>query len=492
MSAKLKIKLDKYFEGFNLDDSEGVLCNIYAVRKPDKTQASASKGLHGVTIPVTSEEEYAEFDLDPGLYVVECILPSGQMIQEDVELKEGDELKLVLEDEKSPREYLAWQQMSGNIARQSVYTSARSEPKKRITKSFRGGYERKRGEDTFKLKSLGEDLMGSQSSPIWQEMLELRGDVENTLDELDTVVLAGLVDVSEGEMDQLLAPDRIWTSLRNMSKSKKSDELQGFLEFSRRASGIGMRGPSKHWIRPWDEESEVNYFRLDPRHDVDINRLLIWTPSGAELIFCPPYWQDVKRHQPAIVEIMLDVSDNDVEFRANTSVSGTYMATALAYMQSGSLPKAKHYLKQAAEVLFEKMDNPYAAAAGGYILLETLNWDLLDEANSEYHHNYGNWRQWIENLKNWKPWLPDGAVLHGWSLVYSDNYEDAKAVFKEAYNRGVPIYAAIFAKLLEGLKLFEHEDDEIKEMVKTLRGISWRTNMQQLFTTIRLGPSLKS
>ena len=85
-------------------------------------------------------------------------------------------------------------------------------------------------------------------------------------------------------------------------------------------------------------------------------------------------------------------------------------------------------------MLFIKMSNPLAAAAGGYVLLAT-------EQGTEPN----DWHRWIENLCNWFEWLPDGAILHA-SLKLRHQYSDgdldeARRMLIEAYRRGLPFYS---------------------------------------------------
>ena len=49
-----------------------------------------------------------------------------------------------------------------------------------------------------------------------------------------------------------------------------------------------------------------------------------------------------------------------------------------------------------------KSDNPFAAAAGAYVLIST-----------QEGPDKQTWHSWVKNLMDWYPWLPDGAIQYG-------------------------------------------------------------------------------
>ena len=178
------------------------------------------------------------------------------------------------------------------------------------------------------------------------------------------------------------------------------------------------------------------------------------------------------------IDLMLDLSPGERRFRASVTVQDPSMATALGYLTSGSLPQASAILDRAQDMLYEKLSNPYAAAAGGYLMLE------------EDHPSRGDsWKGWIGNLGEWFPWLPDGAVLDGWVQLMQGKPDQAAERFRSAFERGVPLYSGGVKRLVDGLNLLASEDDSFLELEKKVRRIAWRTNMDQCFTILRLGSS---
>jgi hypothetical protein len=155
------------------------------------------------------------------------------------------------------------------------------------------------------------------------------------------------------------------------------------------------------------------------------------------------------------------------------------VGSALGYMTLGAHPTAELLFDQAREMLFMKMSNPLAAAAGGYVLLAT-------EQGSEPKE----WHQWVENLCNRFEWMPDGAILRG-SLKLrhqqSDaDVEEARSTLKTAYRRGLPFYSVGLQWLLDGLTVCGQDDPEGAAMAKDVQRVSWRCNMQEPFTVVRL------
>ena len=92
------------------------------------------------------------------------------------------------------------------------------------------------------------------------------------------------------------------------------------------------------------------------------------------------------------------------------TVDDPEVASLLGYLGRRDLQSAEAVLAQAAERLYEKLDNPFAAAAGAYILLAA---DGLQEVSSK------KWRSWINNLADWFKWLPDGSIQLAWLKLNS-------------------------------------------------------------------------
>jgi hypothetical protein len=172
--------------------------------------------------------------------------------------------------------------------------------------------------------------------------------------------------------------------------------------------------------------------------------------------------------QPLEKTVQIGVAVLDSEF-----------GTLAGLMTTSTLPKAKIVVEQAHELLFEKGNNPLAAAAGGYILLAA--------SGPEEHPA---WHGWIENLYCRFPSLPDGAVLKAsLRLLYptdQGSYDDARAALFAAFDRGIPYFSAGVARLLDGLTLFAADDPEAKEKMTRVQRVAQRLDLSQAFTVVRL------
>jgi hypothetical protein len=131
--------------------------------------------------------------------------------------------------------------------------------------------------------------------------------------------------------------------------------------------------------------------------------------------------------------------------------------------------------------------NPFAAAAGGYILLTT-------QMDTEKRY----WHGWIKNLMKWFPWIPDGAIQFGWFMLHKGQNAGDEAAARNAlltaYQRGLPLYSAGVRWLLDGLTLLADQDREdgrhdaeLLAALADVHAVARATDIQQPLTSIRLG-----
>ncbi|WP_172432524.1 hypothetical protein [Metapseudomonas otitidis] len=126
--------------------------------------------------------------------------------------------------------------------------------------------------------------------------------------------------------------------------------------------------------------------------------------------------------------------------------------------------------------LFEKIENPVAAAAGAYMLLSHPK-----EANTRFA---ASWQRWIRNLYKWFPMLPDGAIaMAQMELICGEgkrgeevNVERLRQYVLEAVRRGLPFLSTGVRRLTEMLVMLEGDDREKKregpEIEETRRALS--------------------
>jgi hypothetical protein len=184
------------------------------------------------------------------------------------------------------------------------------------------------------------------------------------------------------------------------------------------------------------------------------------------------------------VELMVRMHPADKSVQLGVAVLDSRFGALAGLMTSSSLPKARIFVDQARDMLFEKVANRLAAAAGGYVLLASGD----PEPGARWH-------DWIENLANMFPDLPDGAVLKATQYLRypkdSNSYDLAKTALFEAFERGIPYYSAGVAWLLDGLTLFADDDPAAKERMQLVHKVALRLDVSQPFTVVRLSDKPK-
>jgi hypothetical protein len=465
--SKLRLRLDIS----DLDElhRSGVIANIYDISdRPGK-----KKTLRDLVIPAGPSREphrrFEEINLDPGQYVVEAILPSGEAISEEISIKESVEpQELELHAEESPHEWLRWHQFSGTVEQKAdVYqVRRRSILDKRTTVE----------PESYLVSAV-------TSPPIDRQPADLS--IANAL-------------VSRGFFFAL-------ESLRNREPSK---HLLDTMLACKPADHVNVSGP----LQPFDSDEiyEVHSFDSDTvrqihnhpgyragyRSDRFERHYLFTMDEGIPTQYCvlPIPWREIEQDGEARIEALLRhtiVDPNmssgvDAGYRLSVVVRSPLVGSVIGYLGRGNLPAAATILKKARGMLFEKMANPLAAAAGAYVLL-----------NTEQSEERDDWHRWVRNLMNWFPWLPDGAIQHAWVMLHYYNDKngivEARANLLAGYRRGLPLYSKGVSLLLEGLTLLandaraeEKQDQEVEEALKITRQMALATNMRQPFTTVLL------
>jgi predicted flap endonuclease-1-like 5' DNA nuclease len=208
------------------------------------------------------------------------------------------------------------------------------------------------------------------------------------------------------------------------------------------------------------------------------------------LSILPIPWADMRSGTPVGIDITFD--------RSQLGASGmgilprdARLAPLLGFLRTGDVRAGRAIVKNARDLLFEKVVNPYSAAAGGYVLVSSMRWGGQRRAYEP------DWFRWIENLRAWNPWLPDARIQLAWlqMLAGRERLDEARAGLLGACQAGLPVYSGSFQLLIEGLRLFRDEaasesrrDDEVDRALAELDLASLRIDPRQIFTTVRLTP----
>jgi hypothetical protein len=113
-------------------------------------------------------------------------------------------------------------------------------------------------------------------------------------------------------------------------------------------------------------------------------------------------------------------------------------------MQRGFLEHAtkmtgSHSLS-AEQLLYQKKEEPIAAAVGAYALLRLGDLERL--------------HVWTEDLRNYFEWLPDSVTIRGEHLARLGNHDQALTVFLDLPSRGLPIFSDGLSYALDRLRLY--------------------------------------
>lgn len=179
-----------------------------------------------------------------------------------------------------------------------------------------------------------------------------------------------------------------------------------------------------------------------------------------ELMLDAPEMQ-VRVRLPGFLEevaVRSDELDDDrrvvtVRVRTNNPAADTICG----YMNRGDLHSAATLAStadKAQELLREKVEDPFGAAVGAYLLLRIRRYDLMHD--------------WTANLANWYPQLADGAVIRAWHLIQvgaHDREKEIRDCFDRAIAASLPVFTEGLQLLSDGIRLL---GDEAKSMADSL------------------------
>lgn len=463
--SELRLRIDKYLTG-QASRPPKVYAKIYALGEGAKRVAGSTPQQE--LVPISEKKEHAAVlkNLEPGHYYVETVLPSGEILADDVLVEPGSTHELVLHADNSPHEWLSWQHLTGNAPAQHVVERRKMRAAARGLESLtprragdaKGGAKRggaRAGAEANAAAppevSLLKPIMWlSRPSPllakgeggghsVWQWLADLKG--HNPL-ELMKELNGGVkpLPVSSNGNDSSHA-------VFNVSWAGKETGIKSFKAL----------GPAV------------------PRHFVAVPRR-----DSVELLSLPMPWKVPKTNREADIEIAVQEPSEPSGFCASAIARDEEFGMLLAYLSSGALSTARQMAETAEEMLYHKVTNPFAAAAGGYALVGTAT-----QASDR------EWHKWVHNLMNNFPNIPDGAIQWGQLRMRmrrtQSDVDEAREAFKLAYHRGLPFYSMGIRWLLDGLETLSRDDKEADMMLKAMRQVAWRTNYQQSFSILRLG-----
>ena len=396
--------------------------NIYAM-------TPGNPSLRDVPLPLGWDVWPTTFDVPAGRYTVEASLPSGQILTEDVEVSDGAAADLDLDLRESPYESHTLQYIVGNIEPAEVYHNRETYP---VPRSL--------GSRSF--ASMAGSNSPANVSALWR-------DKGRPLSIAELVGLRELVPSAAAARVTELLGASVRPSPLSAFYPRLPSPIYRFNEYT------VQEYPSQHY----------QYLTVEAMGDV-------------YLVTVPWPWRDGYGRNAA-VDVMVNLRQSPTGSPISVVVNDPGMGSGLGYLSAGSLTKAAVLFRDAERMLYEKIKNPVAAAAGAYVLIGT-------DASMDQQE----WDRWLGNLRNWFPEVSDGAVLWGARRLHTaqeqSHVDQAREALLEGFRRGLPVFTLGLTWLIEGLSAFP-EDPECAAALRQVRQLCLHVDMREPFVVLRLG-----
>jgi hypothetical protein len=430
-----------------------------------------------VVIPANDLGAGQTVAVSPGLWVVEATLPSGELITTQVDVAPDEDVPVVLRaSERSPREWLGWQYLLGNIESEATLELLQQRARKMAERAAR-------------------KALGKSADPRFVERIaeSVAHGVVYAWHLLATPVADALRFVTNGRFPSASAiieepAETDDAEVRLLAGGALSDDDADpwTALFSSDATGT-PRSPTM--VAADITTSVYEFGRPVPRGlDQPINLLprefvsVTWRKERYA-ISLPLPWPALEGATGAAAQIMVRRLPVEQRLRIGVAVLDPAFGPLSGFMTAATLPKAAIMVEQAYGLLFDKTRNPLAAAAAGYVLIATGDDGKRD------------WHEWIGNLERLFPGLPDAAVLRGSLLLRhargQAEISQARDAFLDAADRGIPYFSTGVSWLLDGLMVFSGEV-EVDERLARVQRVARRLDLSQAFTVIRLSEQQKS
>ncbi len=471
----LTLRLQKHLER---ETAAGAVATLWRVA--DETGTAVRGGLRlEVIIPASLAGEGKRVDVEPGHWLVEATLPSGEILTKEVAVPSGEIVPVTLHaSEHSPHEWLGWQHLLGNIEGKETMEHLQ----KRARKLAFDATVRNLPQELD--RNLAEKIAGKVGDMTAKATGHVARELGPFLERYKLIRSASPPLLEPGDFSTVAATGRERSEAEEGAGEPAVGLCEGYLPLQdARAWEAALdlsHAPLKSCLYDNGSREEALFLYSVGEKPRTPGRDFAHVAWGSEqfAVSLPIPWPHTHHGGLVPVEMMVRLHPLEKAVYLGVAVLDSEFGTLAGLMTSSTLPKARIVVEQAHDLLFRKVQNPLAAAAGGYVLLATGGNDKSSE-----------WHQWIENLQEWFPDLPDGAVLKAsLRLLYPKNqssYDEARESLFEAFNRGIPYYSVGVARLLDGLTLFP-DDPEAMERMKLVQRVAQRLDLSQAFTVIRL------
>lgn len=421
---------------------------------------------HRVALTLNGGPEDGKIKLVPGLWQIDVVLASGEKLQDERMVVADETIPVDLAADRSPRETLEWQHLSGQVAGHEVHATRRERPRLPAIPKW--------------LRSTGtEEFAGFSADGLAPEVA---GVPAISLDELANAAFnAAPLEVTTCSYYGQTDAAALWRMLVDtLNPEVPADGSRTQDKDPPGLTAIGREEQQVHdlyssFLVP-DTDLQVSY-----GEEAVAERAHYWAiaeaPSGSSLLSLPVPWYD-QDGSSREVGILVRHLSNDTSL-AEVAVRDPDIATMLGYLRNNRFMEAAFVTKDYERWLWSKRRNPFAAAAGGYVLLAT-----------QLGYENAPWKDWIRNLNAWFPTIPDGAVLEGYMCLNGPkplrDFERAAECFQSAFERGIPHYTIGLSWLRSGLRTLEADFGHLKEAAATVSLASRLAETSQVFSAFRL------
>lgn len=449
--STLTLSLKK--ENLDVTIDRGVVARIHGYRRTDNLEDPPY--FREVIIPA-AREGGLRVDIEPGRYRVQAILPSGQILQEEVQVDDG-ETTIAFSAAGSSKEWLSWQKFEGS-------------PRIAVPSST--------------LDTIHEaNVPKLAPSGVWRSILQ------------NVPFLKGLARSEAAATGFPGAFPDVWRGVRNaaMLAIYEQPAATGAISWAAAANAAQAVDVSRAWSPP-AADSGLRSIRIQQEGPLSLWRLeggsaefecRFWAFSDVadvvEIASIPLPWSD--ELSSATVELLVDSADGDIGIRSSMVVRDAVLGGMLAYLGRGRLANVRPLIESLMDgnlienTIRGKTRNPLAACAAAYVGLAIYEpWERE------------RWDSWLPNIMNWFPQIPDGAIIHARRMIQRPRSAAetglALAALKEAYNRGIPFFTAGVLGLRDSLLMFSDRDGEAKQMLENVSKVATRIDTGQAFTVL--------
>jgi hypothetical protein len=214
---------------------------------------------------------------------------------------------------------------------------------------------------------------------------------------------------------------------------------------------------------------------IGQRHDF----LLLSADWGTQVLSLPMPWG---AGSDAGVSFNVLVRREREQTIVDYSLADPQFGSLIAYLNNGRAAAAAELLPALRDALYEKYDNPLAAAAGGYVQLATDG-----GAPREDSLRRDRALDWLNDLPRAFPALPDAYVLLGkYHRDHVSRESTAHELFYQAWQLGVPFFSAGVTWLIEGLRQSAVACEACAKALREVRSVAASMDLTGAFPSFRI------